>query len=43
MAYDIIVGRNEADKKKFGDQGVVLIGKSYVKMGKLDKQTMKFQ
>lgn len=34
MAYDIIVGRNEADRKKFGEQGVVFIGKSYVKMGR---------
>ncbi|MBM3200447.1 DUF87 domain-containing protein, partial [Candidatus Woesearchaeota archaeon] len=34
MAYDIIVGRNESDRKKFGEQGVVLIGKGYVKMGR---------
>lgn len=34
MAYNIIIGRNEADRKKFGDNGVVLIGKSYVKMGR---------
>ncbi len=34
MAYNIIVGRNEADKKKFGDKGVIFLGKSYVKMGR---------
>ncbi|MBU2504025.1 MAG: ATP-binding protein, partial [Nanoarchaeota archaeon] len=34
MAYDIIVGRDSSDKKIFGDRGLVLIGKSYVKMGR---------
>lgn len=34
MAYNIIVGRDESDRKKFGEQGVVFIGKSYVKMGR---------
>jgi len=33
MSYDIIVGRNESDKKKIGDKGLVFIGKGYVKMG----------
>ncbi len=33
MAYDVIIGRNAADKKAFGDRGLVFIGKSYVKMG----------
>ena len=33
MAYDIIIGRDEADKKIFGDKGTILIGKTYVKMG----------
>jgi len=33
MSYDIIVGRNSADKKSFGDKGLVLIGKGFVKMG----------
>ena len=33
MAYDIIIGRNESDKEKFGDRGLVMIGKGYVKMG----------
>ena len=32
--FDIIVGRNEADREKFGDKGTVLIGKHYVKMGR---------
>lgn len=31
--YDIIIGRDAADKKKFGDRGLVFIGKGYVKMG----------
>ncbi|MFQ5531884.1 MAG: helicase HerA domain-containing protein, partial [Candidatus Nanoarchaeia archaeon] len=33
MPYDIIVGRNEADKKSLGDKGLTFIGKGYVKMG----------
>ena len=33
MAYDIIVGRDTADKEKFGDKGLIYIGKGYVKMG----------
>ena len=33
MPYDIIIGRNESDKKKFGDRGLIYIGKSYVTMG----------
>lgn len=33
MPYDIIVGRNTADKKSLGDRGLILIGKGYVKMG----------
>ena len=33
MTYNIITGRNESDKKAFGDRGLVLIGKGYVKMG----------
>jgi len=31
--YDIIIGRNESDKKSFGDKGLVYLGKGYVKMG----------
>ena len=33
MAYDIITGRNEADKKSLGEKGLTYIGKGYVKMG----------
>ncbi|VVB79825.1 DNA double-strand break repair helicase HerA [uncultured archaeon] len=33
MSYDIIIGRNAADKKDLGDKGLALIGKGYVKMG----------
>ena len=33
MGYDIIVGRDEADRKKFGDKGTVYLGKLFVKMG----------
>ncbi len=33
MPYDIIIGRDEPDKKLFGKKGLVPIGKSYVKMG----------
>jgi len=32
MPYDIIVGRDSADKELFGDKGLVYIGKGYVKM-----------
>ena len=34
MAYDIIIGRSEADRKRFGEKGAVYIGKHYVKMGR---------
>ncbi len=33
MPYDIIIGRDASDKKKFGDRGLVFLGKGYVKMG----------
>ena len=33
MAYDVIIGRNEADKKNFGERGLIYIGKGYVRMG----------
>lgn len=33
MTYNIIIGRGEDDKKKFGDKGLIYIGKGYVKMG----------
>lgn len=33
MAYDIILGRDESDKKAFGNRGLVYLGKGFVKMG----------
>lgn len=33
MAYDIIIGRDTSDKVKFGDKGIIYLGKGYVKMG----------
>lgn len=33
MPYDVIVGRNDSDKKSFGERGIVYVGKGYVKMG----------
>jgi len=34
MPFNIIIGRNEADKQKFGEAGTILIARSYVKMGR---------
>src|SRR3989338_4736956 len=31
--YDILIGRGEADKEKFGVQGSIFLGKHYIKMG----------
>ncbi|MEK6894245.1 MAG: DUF87 domain-containing protein [Nanoarchaeota archaeon] len=33
MSYDIILGRDASDKKKFGSSGLIKIGKGYVTMG----------
>jgi hypothetical protein len=33
MTYDIIIGRSEKDRKKFGKKGAIFLGKQYVKMG----------
>ncbi|MBI2143361.1 DUF87 domain-containing protein [Candidatus Woesearchaeota archaeon] len=33
--YEIIVGRDEEDRRAFGDKGTFLIGKHYVKMGQV--------
>ncbi len=33
MPYDIIIGRDAGDKKKFGDRGLIHLGKGYVTMG----------
>lgn len=32
--YDIIVGRDEFDRHRFGEEGVIFLGKHYVKMGR---------
>lgn len=31
--YDIIIGRTESDKKKYGSKGTIFLGRHYVKMG----------
>ena len=33
MPYDVLIGRDEADKARFENEGLIYIGKSYVKMG----------
>jgi len=33
MVYNIIIGRDDADKKRFGERGTIFLGKGYVKMG----------
>ncbi len=33
MAYDLIIGRDETDKAKYGTKGTVFLGKSFVTMG----------
>jgi uncharacterized protein len=33
MSYDVTIGRNDSDKKIFGNRGLTFVGKSYVKMG----------
>jgi uncharacterized protein len=33
MGYDMIIGRDTADKASFGDKGLIYLGKGYVKMG----------
>ena len=33
MPYDIIIGREKADKEDFGKRGLVSIGRGFVKMG----------
>ena len=39
MAYEVIVGRDESDKIKFGSEGLVYIGKTYVTMGQTTSLT----
>lgn len=31
--YDILIGRSEADKEKYGAQGTIFLGKQYIRMG----------
>lgn len=33
MPFDVIIGRNESDKKNFGKRGLAYLGKTYVTMG----------
>jgi uncharacterized protein len=33
MAYDIVIGRTDSDRKKLGDKGTIFLGRHYVKMG----------
>ena len=33
MPYDIVIGRDDSDKKKFKERGLIYLGKGYVKMG----------
>lgn len=35
MARKIIIGRNESDRKKYGNEGTLFLGKQYVTMGKI--------
>ena len=35
MPYDIIIGRDEEERKKYGNKGVIFLGKHYVKMGQV--------
>lgn len=32
--YDIIIGRDEKDRKKFGTEGTVFLGRQYIQMGR---------
>ena len=33
MPYNLVIGRDKEDREKFGDRGIIYIGKGYVKMG----------
>jgi len=41
MPYNIIIGRDESDKKKFGEKGLIYIGKQYVQMGEMSSLSNK--
>jgi len=32
--FDIVIGRNEEDKEKYGSEGAILLGKHYIQMGR---------
>ncbi len=32
--YDIIIGRNDGDREKYGKEGTILLGKHFIKMGR---------
>ncbi|MBS3156706.1 ATP-binding protein [Candidatus Woesearchaeota archaeon] len=34
MVYNVIVGRDKEDREKYGERGLILLGKTYVKMGR---------
>ena len=34
MPYDIVIGRSESEKQKYGTKGAVFIGKQYISMGR---------
>jgi hypothetical protein len=35
VAYEIIIGRSNKDREKYGTKGAILLGKQYVKMGQV--------
>lgn len=41
MGYDIVIGRGEADKKNFGKDGLIYVGKGFVKMGQYNSLSNK--
>src|SRR3990167_5290875 len=41
MPYDIIIGRDESDKKKFEGKGLLRLGKGFVKMGQYNSLSNK--
>jgi hypothetical protein len=38
---DIVIGRDERDRQKYGEKGIVLLGKHYVKMGRISSLSNK--
>jgi hypothetical protein len=42
MPYDIVIGREESERQKFGDRGTIFIGKHYVKMGQTTSSQTRF-